>query len=103
MFSPDGQYVAFFSDREPPGIYRKPSDGSRAEEMIGATGVQTWPRDWSSDGRFILYDKGQGSSDIWVLPLEGADRKPTPYLATTFSEAQGHISPNMKWVAYVVG
>jgi dipeptidyl aminopeptidase/acylaminoacyl peptidase len=56
IFSPDGRWVAFYSARQPPGIYRKAISGMGADEMISATGGGAYPRDWSPDGRFLLYD-----------------------------------------------
>jgi hypothetical protein len=36
---------------------------------------------------------------LLALPLFG-DRKPLPYLQTTFAETEGRFSPNGRWVAY---
>jgi len=96
VFSPDGKTVAFYSLRNPPGIYRKAASGTGSDELIAATGRQTWPRDWSTDGRFLLYNSLR---EVWVLPLEG-DRKPFPYLAIQASEAGGRFSPDARWIAY---
>ena len=96
VFSPDGGVVAFFSNRNPAGIYRKASNGSGAEQLIATTGPQTWPRDWSADGKFILYQK---VSDLWVVPLDG-DRKPFAYLEEPAREVDGRFSPDGHWVAY---
>jgi Tol biopolymer transport system component len=96
IFSPDGKTIAFHSTRNPPGIYRKSASGTGPDELIAATGRQTWPRDWSSDGRFLLYNNLR---DLFVLPLEG-DRKPSPYLATPASGSGGRFSPDARWVAY---
>ncbi len=103
VFSPDGQSVAFHSNREPAGIYQKPVSGVRAEALVAATGPGTYPRDWSADGRFLLYDSLGRSldGDVWVLSLTGADRKPMPYLTSPATEQQAHFSPDVKWVAYV--
>ena len=38
-------------------------------------------------------------NDIFVLPLFG-DRKPIPFLHTQFSEGQGQLSPDGRWMAY---
>jgi serine/threonine protein kinase/Tol biopolymer transport system component len=60
------------------------------------------PSDWSSDGRFVLYTFGgtfPSTSDIWALPLSG-ERKPFPVIETEFSEAQGTLSPDGRWIAY---
>jgi len=96
VFSPDGRSVAFYSTRNPPGIYRKATNGAGADALVAQTGFQTWPRDWSSDGRFLLYMK---VADLWVVPMDG-DRKPFPYLATPAREIDGHFSPDSHWVAY---
>ena len=102
IFSPDGRWVAFYSGRRPQGIYRKASNGAGADELVAATGPATYPRDWSLDGRFLLYDSGAGGS-MWALPMEG-DRKPFRYPAGAPKEAHvtsGHFSGDGKWVAYV--
>lgn len=96
VFSPDGRTIAFYSTRNPPGIYRKPASGAGAEELVAATGLQSWPRDWSRDGRFLLYQK---VADLWILPMDG-DRKPFPYLATPARESEGAFSPDGHWIAY---
>ena len=60
------------------------------------------PTDWSADGRYILYNRSQGtqgSTDIWALPLFG-DRKPFPIADTAFVEVNGTFSPDGRWVAY---
>jgi len=101
IFSPDGRWVAFYSARQPPGIYRKAINGTGADEMINATGGGTYPRDWSPDGRFLLYDSVANS--MWALPLEG-DRTPFRYPPAQSNGprvSHGHFSPDGKWVAYV--
>ena len=39
------------------------------------------------------------TSDIWALPLSG-ERKPFPVIQTEFSEGQGALSPDGRWIAY---
>ncbi len=59
------------------------------------------PNDWSSDGRFLLFRSNdpQTGFDLWVLPLSG-DKRPFPFLKTSFAEREGQFSPDSKWVAY---
>jgi Tol biopolymer transport system component len=60
------------------------------------------PTDWSADGRFVLYTfigNFPVTSDIWALPLFG-ERKPFPVIQTEFSESQGALSPDGRWIAY---
>src|SRR3972149_6177392 len=37
---------------------------------------------------------------VWVLPLEGEDREPKPFLNTPFLEIRARFSPDGRWVAY---
>ena len=102
IFSPDGRSIAFFSLRNPPGIYRKTSSGAGAEELIAATGPESYPRHWSPDRQFLLFDSGQ-TGGMWALPMAG-DRKPFRYPQTQSKGSQfssGYFSPDGKWVVYV--
>src|SRR6185503_844177 len=38
--------------------------------------------------------------DLWVLPLEGDQKKPFPFLQTEFNESGGQLSPDGHWIAY---
>ena len=101
FWSPDGEQIVFGSNGHSYGLYRKAVSGVGEEERLVETSEVTYPRDWSADGRFILYQSSTASTgfDLWVLPLFG-DRKPIPYLQTRFSEQEGRFSPNGRWIAY---
>jgi Tol biopolymer transport system component len=105
IWSPDGGTVAFSSQRKGfPDVFGKSSDSGTIEDVLLAeTGAEN-PLSWSRDGRFLLYGSfGRGSSlrnvDLWVLPLWG-DRKPFPFMQTSFSESAAAFSPDSRWVAY---
>jgi Tol biopolymer transport system component len=61
--------------------------------------------DWSSDGRFVVYDTGGsagssgGTNDLWVAPLDG-DRQPQPFLVRPFTDTQAQTSPDGRWIVY---
>jgi serine/threonine-protein kinase len=102
VWSPDGKWIAYGSDgKGRVGLYRKRADGSGDEELLLESTTSPVPSSWSPDGRFLLYSDvvSNTGNDIWLLPLEG-DRKPQPFLATEFAEAEAAFSPDGRWVAY---
>jgi Tol biopolymer transport system component len=106
IWTADGTRLAFaFEDTYSANIYIRPATGEGAEELLSRGGVNVHPMDWSSDGRWMLYEQ-QGETtglDLWLLPLEG-DRKPIPYLQTRAEEGPARFRPNAsggpRWMAY---
>jgi len=105
VWSPDGNQVMFSSEGVKGDItlnlYRKVSSGAGTQEMLFKSDVTKEATDWSTDGRFIIFQAyyPKTESDLWVLPLFG-DGKPYPFLQTEFTEAQGFFSPDGRWLAY---
>ena len=79
----------------------KSSSAAGSEEPLLQSSQVKVALDWSRDGRFIIYRETdpKNGNDLWVLPLFG-DRKPFPFLATPFNEANAQFSPDVRWVAY---
>ena len=103
VWSPDGGRIAFSSDRDgTSNLYQKSSSGAGGEEPLLRSDAAKHITDWSSDGKFIAYEKQDPRTgfDLWLLPLFG-DRKPIVYLQTEFNEGQGQFSPDGRWMAYV--
>jgi serine/threonine protein kinase len=109
VWSPDGSRILFaaLTGKARRGIYQKPSNGAGGEELLLAaetSNTSIYPTSWSSDGRFILYVRGDPGSpsaqgDIGVLPLAG-DRKPRLLVQTQAAAYDGQFSPDARWVAY---
>jgi dipeptidyl aminopeptidase/acylaminoacyl peptidase len=111
VWSPDGSRVVFDSHRQGPdpqsasdaGLYERPASGATAEQPMldREKGVQHSPRDWSADGKTLVFAKqGQnGRWNLWALPLTG-DRKPFPYRKSEFNENEAALSPNGQFVAF---
>ena len=55
VWSPDGRFLAFASDRDGAiKIYRKRADGSGEAELLVECEVGCWPLSLSGDGRLLL-------------------------------------------------
>jgi Tol biopolymer transport system component len=103
IWSPDGSRIVFSSNRAGVyDLYGKPSNGAGNEELLLKSNVSKFVNDWSSDGRFILYQEANAKTqmDLWVLPLFD-DKKPVALEQSGFNEGQGKFSPDGHWIAYV--
>ena len=111
VWSPDGSHIAFYSFRDGVyNLYQKATNGAAQDEPLGGSAPlkQRWigpmpVMDWSHDGRYIIEEIAgnlKTGYDIWVLPLFG-ERKPFPYLQTSFNEMSAKLSPGGHWLAYV--
>jgi Tol biopolymer transport system component/DNA-binding winged helix-turn-helix (wHTH) protein len=104
FWSPDGQRIAFTSDRSAgvADLYTRSTSARDGEEQaLLRTAENKFICDWSPDGRYIVYDSVNAGtkSDLWLLPLLG-DRTPMPYLVTPNNELDAQISPDGRWIAY---
>ena len=102
IWSPDGDRIAFARSKQSVDLYQKPSSGAGGEEALLEGGLGKFPSDWSPDGRSIMYIAGGAAiarSDLLVLPLFG-NKKPFPFLESSFAETRGRFSPDGRWIAY---
>jgi eukaryotic-like serine/threonine-protein kinase len=108
VWSPDQKYVAYQGNRGGfSHLLTKEVSGGKNEEVLAQReDLQPGaliPTDWSSDGRYLLFNRSQGvegSTDVWMLPLFG-DRKPLPLIQTKANETGAIFSPDAHWMAYV--
>jgi Tol biopolymer transport system component len=102
IWLPDGSRIAFSSNRKGAfNLYQKASSGAGSDELLLESSLHKFALDWSQDGRFILFIQPdpKGIGDLWVLPLFG-ERKPFPFVNTSFNEDNGQFSPDGRWIAY---
>lgn len=99
-WSPDGKTLVYFS-YEKLGLYRRPTDGSRNQELLVANAR---PTSFSPDGRFLAYStRDDKPPDIWILPdplgPPGA-AKPYPFIQGPGNQDYAQFSPDGHWIAY---
>jgi len=110
IWSRDGKRIAYLTGSLNSAYSRKvivkAADGSGGAKELGDIGtshtIQGQLDDWSTDGRYILYESGttaEGSGiDLWLLPLSG--EKPFPFIAGPGDQQFGQFSSDGRWVAY---
>jgi Tol biopolymer transport system component len=102
VWSPDGEVIAFASDREEgtQNIYRKSADGSGEAELIGESDRAITPWSWSPDGKRIavMVENPETSVDLGLLSVE--DGTIEPFLSTPFIDYGPVFSPDGQWIAY---
>jgi serine/threonine protein kinase len=110
FWSPDGARVIFArSDRASTGreIFQAWRATGREEALFSFARIGV-PRDWSADGRYMIFETFDAErpegADVLALPLDQTgklDGEPIS-IAATFQAAEYHpqLSPNDRWVAY---
>jgi WD40 repeat protein len=105
VWSPDGQRIAFASNRAGDmDIYERSADGTGAEVALLRSSLGVRPLSWSPDGKTLLFeDLGPTTgTDIKLLVLLGEGKTSVrDFAATAFNERQASFSPDGKWIAYV--
>jgi Tol biopolymer transport system component len=102
VWSPDGSRLAFASDQgQAPAIYLRKASGAGAEELVFTPEARSYPTDWSSDGRHLLFMLNGGPTGIDVWQYDWERRAASPVVATRFNEGWATFSPDGRWMAYV--
>ncbi len=102
-FSPDGQWIAFSSNREGnDDVYVIPAAGGKPRQLTFHSANDT-VAGWTADGRKVLFSsvRGKGAfptvATLFEVPLEGGAEQPVP----TDWGASGSYSPDGKKMAFM--
>ena len=95
LWGPDSSRLVFYSNRERSTLYIKDADGAQPETRFQDGNFDNVPNDWSRDGKYILYTRGE---DLWFVTVQ--DLKSSLFLKAASVLTNGQFSPDGKWVAY---
>ncbi len=103
-WAPDGQSVAFVSNRNgPPHIYLSASDGTGTPTALTVDDASEFAPRFTPDGRYLLFerlaDQPNSRREIWGVLLSG-DRKALPLIQSQYDVYAPALSPDEKWLAY---
>ncbi|HSD72533.1 MAG TPA: protein kinase [Thermoanaerobaculia bacterium] len=103
-WSGDGSRIAFSDNRRHQGdVYVRSIGGSGGEEPLVEAEGQKLPQDWSSDGRYLLYEdrepRGARNVTVRILPLIG-ERRPISFYRRGTEFGADRFSPDGKWIAF---
>jgi serine/threonine protein kinase/Tol biopolymer transport system component len=104
VWSPDGRTIAYCTSpisRKGYELDATSAAGNGGKREIFRTEANVYPDAVSPDGRTLIFEllPANSSTDLMSIPLDGS-AKPTPFLATPFSEAHAQFSPDGKFMSY---
>jgi serine/threonine-protein kinase len=103
IWSPDGEWVTFNSDRDGSvrNLYRKRADGTGEVERLTTSEQPQWPNSWSPDGSTLAFGQlVSGRAGEIMFYRSGADPEVEAFLATPFWEWVPQFSPDGRFLAY---
>ena len=98
IWSPDGKQILFSANRKlGMQLYLKNADGSGSEEEVAdlGAGLLLNPWDWSRDGKYVLFRKG---NELWHFSWP--ERVAKPLLQAKWTMRNAQFSPDGRWLAY---
>ena len=118
VWEPDGKGLFFglVENGEMHTFHKSLTGSETAQVVLQTKGANEAPGSICRDGSFLVLERavleknvksvGSGrranSEALWILPLTGEHREPSPLVQGQFHSGNPRISPDCKWVAYEV-
>ncbi|MCI0698129.1 protein kinase [candidate division KSB1 bacterium] len=100
VWTPDGKWVAFGSDRTGAyNIFMQSADESGEIKQLTTSETYHSPSSWSPDGKLLAFEETGQSYDIYLLSIDGESKK-QPFATTRFNEWGLAFSPDGRLIAY---
>jgi dipeptidyl aminopeptidase/acylaminoacyl peptidase len=103
-WSPDGSRLVFASSRvAAPGLYWKPAGGTGRETSFQPFPATIIPTEWlQGSGKILAFANAgaAGTFNVYGVSEPGGAGRLEPLLAERFIEAQPHLSPDGRFLAY---
>jgi serine/threonine-protein kinase len=103
-WSPDGQYIVFWSGGNE--ILQTRADGAGKPQPLTQGKAPQLPSSFTANGKRLAYVEGVPNTQIWTVTLEedGGDHlkagKPEQWLTSVYNMSSPEFSPDGRWLAY---
>ena len=101
IWSPDGRFVTFRSEREGPGVFRRDAQGTGSVERLTTTeGPIHSPYSWTPDGKTLLLAVFRSFRNQAIGSVTPPDTRVRILLDGNYAQLNPQVSPDGRWLAY---